>query len=221
MTNNESAENSTLRQRLRHVCWVGGGSGAGKSTVARRLADGYGLQLYSTDDVMAEHHRRSSPVDSPLLTSFAEMDADERWVNRSPTFMLETFPWYGGECFGMIVEDLLDLHPNEPVVAEGFRLLPRLVQPLLTVPTRAVWLLPTPDLRRIAFDSRRPSGPPWSFVDQCTDPDRALGNLLQRDRLFTDGLAEEAQLLGLHTITVDASMGEHKVAQQVVDWFGL
>ena len=30
------------RERLRHVYWVGGASGAGKSTIARRLADGQG-----------------------------------------------------------------------------------------------------------------------------------------------------------------------------------
>jgi hypothetical protein len=28
-----------LRDRLAHVRWIGGGSGAGKSTIARRLAD--------------------------------------------------------------------------------------------------------------------------------------------------------------------------------------
>lgn len=211
----------SLREGLRHVYWVGGGSGSGKSTVARRLAGSYGLQLYGTDEVMADHGRRSSPEDNSLMKAFAAMDADERWVNRSPRLMLETFHWFRGEGFGLIVEDLLDLTKKPPVVTEGFRLLPRLVQPLLAAPTRAVWLLPTPDLRRIAFECRRPSGPPWAFIDQTTDSDRALRNLLERDRMFTDGLAEEAKLLGLHTITVDASMREDDVAEQVVDWFGL
>ena len=193
-----------LREDLRHVYWIGGGSGSGKSTLARRLAGRYGLQLYGTDEVMADHGRRSSPEDNLLLKAFAAMDADERWVNRSPKMMLETFHWFRGEGFGLIVEDLLGLPKKQPVVAEGFRLLPHLVQPLLAAPTRAVWLLPTPDLRRIAFECRRPLGPPWSFIDQTADPDRALRNLLERDQLFTDGLAEEAKLLGLHTIPVDA-----------------
>src|SRR5207237_2072718 len=46
------AADPVLRERLRDVYWIGGGSGAGKSTVARRLADQYGLRRYSTDDVM-------------------------------------------------------------------------------------------------------------------------------------------------------------------------
>jgi adenylate kinase family enzyme len=46
---------------LRHVYWIGGGSGAGKSTIARRLAARYGLRLYATDDVMGDHAPRSTP----------------------------------------------------------------------------------------------------------------------------------------------------------------
>jgi uridine kinase len=43
-----------LRTRLRHVRWIGGGSGAGKTTVARLLAEQYSLRLYSTDDRHAD-----------------------------------------------------------------------------------------------------------------------------------------------------------------------
>jgi adenylate kinase family enzyme len=71
-----------LRERLRHVYWIGGGSGAGKSIIARRLAALHGLRLYATGDVMADHARRSTPADSPFLSAFAAMDMDERWVSR-------------------------------------------------------------------------------------------------------------------------------------------
>jgi len=37
------------------------------------------------------------------------MDMDERWVNRSPQAMLETFHWFRGEGFSMIIEDILRL----------------------------------------------------------------------------------------------------------------
>lgn len=217
----EVVDHAVLRERLRHVYWVGGGSGAGKSTVARRLAAQHGLHLYGTDEVMADHGRRISPEDSPCMMAFAAMDMDERWVNRSPELMLETFHWFRGEGFGLIVEDLLALPKEPPVIVEGFRLLPHLVKPLLTSPTRAVWLLPTSELRRVAFECRRPSGAPWAFVAQTSDPDRALRNLLERDRMFTDGLVEEAKRLGLHTIDVDASMSEDDVAEQVNTCFGL
>jgi hypothetical protein len=179
-----------LRARLRHVYWIGGGSGAGKSTIGRRLAARAGLRLYSTDDVMADHGRRITRADGPFLSEFAAMGMDERWVSRSPETMLETFHWFRGEGFGLIVEDLLRLPRERGVIAEGFRLLPRLVRPLLAESGHAVWLLPTPGFRRAAFGRRGSLG---VIAGKTSDPERALRNLLERDRMFTERLGGEAR----------------------------
>jgi hypothetical protein len=203
---------------LRHVHWIGGGTGAGKSTIARRIAARHGLRLYATDDVMADHSRRTTPGDSPYLTAFKAMDMDARWLNRSPETMLDTFHWFRGEGFGLIVEDLLRL-PEEPrVLVEGFRLLPRLVKPLLAAPGRAVWLLPTPAFRRAALDSR---GSTWSIAGRTSDPERALRNLLERDRMFTGRLREETRALGLCGIEVDVPMTEDELEDRVTAALGL
>ena len=210
---------ATLGERLRHVRWIGGGSGAGKSTVARRLAAAHGLRVYATDDAMTEHARRSAPADSPLLQRFMAMDMDERWVRRAPDEMLETFPWFHGERFDDIVEDVLSL-PREPgVIVEGFRVLPRLVAPLLAGPARAVWLLPTPAFRAAVFARR---GLPTSgFLARTTDPDRALRNLLERDRLFTDVLRDETARLALPAVEVDTTTREDEVVARVAALLGL
>jgi 2-phosphoglycerate kinase len=208
-----------LRERLRHVYWIGGGSGAGKSTIARRIGAQHGLRVYATDDVMVDHARRSTQEDAPLLHRFMAMEMDERWVERSPKAMLETFHWFRGEGFEMIVEDLLQL-PREPgIVVEGFRLLPRLVEPLLSIPTHAVWLLPTPDFRRGVFESR--GGSASGFLARTTAPQRALRNLLERDRMFTDVLRQETARLGVPTIEVDATMTEDDLARRVTYVLGL
>jgi adenylylsulfate kinase-like enzyme len=88
---------AAVRARLRHVYWVGGGSGAGKSTIARRVADRHGLRVYATDNAMAKHDGRVAPHEAPLLSRFKAMDMDERWLNRSPQTMLESFHWFQGE----------------------------------------------------------------------------------------------------------------------------
>lgn len=208
-----------LREQLQHVYWIGGGSGAGKSTIARRIAAQHGLRVYATDDVMADHARRSTPEDSPLLHTFMAMEMDERWVNRPPKTLLETFHWFQGEGFNLIIEDLLSL-PREPaVIMEGFRLLPRLVKPLLSEPAHAVWLLPTPAFRQAVVESR--GGSAWGFLAKTSDPERALRNLLERDRMFTEILREETARLELSAIEVDATMTEDELAKRVTEVFGL
>ena len=198
---------------LEHVYWIGGGSGAGKSTVARRLAERYGLDYYSTDDAMADHARRSTAADSPFLHDFIAMDMDQRWLLRDPGTMLETFHWFRGEGFGLIVDDLRD---RPPVVAEGFRLLPHLVAPLLADRDHAVWLLPTPEFREAAFAGR---GSMWEIAGRTSDPERALRNLLDRDRMFTDRLRDEVR--GLHAIEVGVTTTAEELTAQVAATFHL
>lgn len=204
-------------RRLAEIRWIGGGSGAGKSTVAHMLAGAHGLRVYGCDEAIREHGRRSDPERHPLLHSFMDLDMDERWVTRPPEVMLRTFPWFRGEAFEMIVEDLLRLPRRPAVLVEGFRLLPRLVAPLLG-PRRAVWLLPTPAFRRAAFDRR---GFTWEIPRRTGDPPRALANLLERDRLFTEEIAEEAMAFDLPVIHVDGRLGVEALAARCAALLGL
>ncbi len=211
-------ERSPIADRLRHVCWIGGGSGGGKSVVARRLAAEHGLELHSTDDTMNDHARRTTPEESPWLAAFMASGMDERWVQRSPEVMLDTFPWFRGEAFDLVVDDLLAGPVERPVIVEGFRLLPERVAPLLADRRRAVWLLPTPDQRRAAFESR---GSLWSIAGRTSDAERALANLLARDALFTDRLRREIARLGLVSIEVDVDTTEDDLAPRVAEALSL
>jgi hypothetical protein len=104
------------------------------------------------------------------------------------------------------------------VIAEGFRLLPHLVKPLLGQPAHAVWLLPTPEFRRTAFASR---GSLWQIASKTKDPQRALRNLLERDRMFTELLAEETKRLHLPAIEIGTTMTEEDLAERVTETLGL
>jgi 2-phosphoglycerate kinase len=203
---------------LRHVYWIGGAPGAGKSTTARRLAERYGFDVYATDDVMTHHARRSTAAGAPYLERFKAMDMDERWVTRSPETMLETFHWFRGEGFPLIVEDLLRYPDGTRVIAEGFRLLPHLVMPLLENENRAVWLLPTPAFREAALESR---GSLWDIPSKTSNPERARMNLIARDRMFADRLASEAERLNCRTITLDTGTTEADVIDRVTRLFEL
>ena len=89
---------------------------------------------------------------------------------------------------------------------------------VLAAPGQAVWLLPTPGFRRAAFESR---GSTWSIAGRTSDPERALRNLLERDRLFTGRLREETRALGLCGIEVDAAMTEDELEGRVTAALGL
>ncbi|MFF8594564.1 hypothetical protein ACF061_24555 [Streptomyces sp. NPDC015220] len=181
------------------------------------MADQYGWRLYATDDVMSDHARRTTAEEAPFLHRFMAMDMDERWVNRSPVTMLETFHWFRGEGFGLIVEDLLRL-PSQPcVIVEGFRLLPHLVKPLLAVSGHAVWLLPSPDFRRTAIQGR--TAPGEGFIRKTSDPERAGRNIAERDHAFVERLHEETRRLGLHAIEADTTMTEDDLANRVSETF--
>jgi 2-phosphoglycerate kinase len=206
----------SLKGQLRRVRWIGGGSGAGKSTVARRLAVAYGLSEYSCDDAIPDHARRCGPSDAPLSHAFLAMDIDERWVKRPPTVMFETFPWFHGEGFELILDDVLALAEQSPVLVEGFRLLPRLVAPLLSEPHQAVWLVPTTEFRRQAFRAR---GNTW-FPYETSHPERALANLLVRDDLFAREVVKEAADLRLPVLEVDARLSTDELTSRVKDCLG-
>ncbi|GAA2165411.1 MULTISPECIES: hypothetical protein [Glycomyces] len=210
-----------IRERLRHVYWIGGGSGAGKSTVAAALADRYGLQRYGTDESMPDHARRTTAAEAPYLHEFKGMSMDERWLDRSPEVMLETFHWFRGEGFDLIVEDLLAMPPDQGIVVEGFRLLPGLVAPLLADRRQAVWMLPTADFRAFAVDKRAKATGRPGFIHQTSDPERAGRNLAERERMFAERLREETRELGLQAITVDAAVPESESVRRVAALFGL
>lgn len=204
--------------RLSHIYWLGGGSGAGKSTIARRLAATHDLGIYDTDLAMRDHAGRCSPTACPLLEAFKSMTMDERWVERPPEKMLETFHWFNGEGFHLIIEDLLNLPENRRVIAEGFRLLPELVKPFLPSPKHALWLIPTPEFRVIATDSR---GTVWDVPNKTSQPMKALSNLRTRDAMFTERLRKDTETLQLPTMSIDGSKSEDEVYRMVEEHFRL
>ncbi len=196
--------------------WLGGGSGAGKTTVARRLAARYGLTRYGTDDVLDDHARRARG--RPAVDAFVAQNPDERWVQRTPQEMLDTFPWFAGEGFDLVVADLAARGGDPPVLAEGFRLLPDRVAPLLGERGRAVWLLPTPEFRRRAFESRPDIR---AIAARTSDPARAWRNLLERDRRFTERLRDQVRSAGLVAYEVDLDTPESGLVAAVAVALGL
>jgi 2-phosphoglycerate kinase len=203
---------------LDHVRWVGGGSGSGKTTVTRLLAERFGIDFYSTDVTISVHSELLDATGAPLLERFRHMSIDERWIKRDPITMYATFPWFHGEGFDLLLEDLRQMPTDRLVLVEGFRLLPHLVRPHMSNPLHAVWLVPTTSFRQAAFRPRRHSDAFWT---RTSDPDRAFANLLERDRIFTDWIASDAARIGLEVLYVDGTRTVESMVNELASRFGL
>jgi len=201
-----------------NVYWIGGGSGAGKSTIAQRIAALYECKIYSTDNAMGNHSSRCTPQECPNLAAFIEMSIDERWANRDPKTMLDTFHWFNGEGFDMIIDDLQNGPKDCNVLVEGFRLLPKLVKPHLHTVNHGIWLIPTPKFRQAAFENR---GTLWDIPNKTSRPEKALENLLTRDALFTDRVQTEAASSNCPVIVIDGSANEDEMVSRVAEHFKL
>ena len=125
---------------------------------------------------------------------------------------------FRGEGFGLIIEDLLALPPDQGVIAEGFRLLPHLVKPLLHDPSHCIWFIPMPEFRLAAFETR---GTMWSIPKKTSNPKRALSNLLERDHLFSVRLQHMVETAGLPVIMVDGRLTEDALESCITGKFGL
>lgn len=132
--------------------------------------------------------------------------------------MYRTFPWFHGVGFDLLLEDVRALPDSVVVLVEGFRLLPRLVRPHVLDPRHAVWLIPTPTFRQAAFAARDPADAFWL---RTTEPRRALANLLERDRIFTEVIATDASRQGLETLSVDGARGVDETVEELAERFGL
>ena len=109
------------------IRWIGGGSGAGKSTVALLLGDRHGVPVVQTDLSLRAHAEAMARRRRGWTRSSAR-----RWTSAGSTGIrrrcARTFPWFAGDGFDLL---LAELPAARPLIVEGFRLLPSLVAPLL------------------------------------------------------------------------------------------
>ncbi|WP_412537713.1 hypothetical protein R8Z50_17770 [Longispora sp. K20-0274] len=129
---------------LDHVVWIGGGCGAGKSTLARRLAYRLDLRLYPVDAYAYAHEARATAGEHPFMVSQRALDYETRHVLPTAEEKVAAFVTYAAERFRMVLDDLRALAGGPLVLAEGPFMLPELVAPVLASPGHGLWLLPTP-----------------------------------------------------------------------------
>jgi hypothetical protein len=195
-----TSEREELRNQLRNVLWLGGGTGAGKSSVARVLSERHGWLVYDGDvEERRSHVARVSETRYPYFAAFLAQTMDDRWVSATPEEMLGQMPAVHGESLALIVEDLLERDGAKVLLVEGHHFPPAALAPLISGSGQACWLLPTPGFRAVALERR---GGMWRMPNETSDPGRAMANRLTRDALYTELMAAQAAALGLPSLEV-------------------
>jgi hypothetical protein len=130
------------------------------------------------------------------------MTPAQRWEEATPAEMLEMS--LHAERGPMVVDDLRELPRSPLIVAEGSTLSPSVVSSGIADPSRAVWLLPTPEFQRAQLVERGLARGP-----------RELYLLLAK------AIEESTAEHGAPTLTVDASRGTDEMVAVVEEEFAV
>ncbi len=208
-----------LRRRLSHVYWIGGSPCSGKSSIVERLSERHAFRSYRADDAFPAHAAQATADSQPHLYRVARMSWDEIWGRPVEVLLQDEIAVYREE-WAMIVDDLLALSDDEPVVAEGAALLPKRVRDVLSERRQAIWIVPTEAFQREAY-ARRGA---WvgQILAQCTAPQQAFEHWMARDAAYAHWVARGARRLGLRVLTVSGkpSIDENAAIVEARFWLG-
>jgi hypothetical protein len=186
---------------LEHVVWIGGASGAGKTTLATRLARRHGLRWYSADARTWDHRDSAIRAGHEGAIRWEAMSAEERHsvaLERPEELVSLNLDLDRGP---MIVDDLRALPPAPLVVADGSTVLPRLVDEGHARRDRSVWLLPSFDVHRSFHEAN------------------GMAHLVDYRWHVIQEVERQAAEYGVNMIRIDGSQGADSVLADVEQLF--
>jgi 2-phosphoglycerate kinase len=203
--------------KLENVFWLGGSPCAGKSSIAEIIGNRFGLDVYHVDEAFEVHARHFDSIRHPTLTSWSTSSWDQRWMQPLDSLVQNVIACYQ-EHFTLVLEDVISLAKRKPLLIEGTALLPRLVAGVTSRASNAIWLIPTAEFQRRHYSERD-----WarSIVAQCSNPEEAFHNWMERDIRFADWISAEANALHLPLLRVDGNRTIKENADAVAGHFQL
>lgn len=185
------------------MLWLGGGCGAGKTTVARTLALRFDLACHRIDAHSYKHRDRLGRIDT--------RGHDERWLTPTPEQLAEEFVAGATRQLPLILDDLQPI--SALAIVEGPQLFPSLIESYVDGSEHALWLVPTVDFARVALRGR------GDAARLTSDENRARENRLQRDVLLSQRCRDEATVRGWTVWDIDGSIDLPTTIDRAADHF--
>jgi hypothetical protein len=180
-----------------NALFVGGGTGAGKTTLAHALAVRHGLRAFHLDAFWYAYEERAGERAPP---------PDVQWLEWTPRTQAADFERISRRMLAYALDDLKALPEQPPVLVVG----PQVLPDALPADANAVFLVPT-----AAFQHRVLSPRPMP----SSDPERALAARLVKDRLYAERVAELARERGFPVLEIDGARGPEEIREVVERMF--
>lgn len=198
--------------------WIGGGQWAGKTTVARLLAERHGYVVYRHDYAAAHgHFDRAVAAEARAGNPFRDFDPEWEFVQQTPEQMATTVIQQFVDRFEWALDDIRALDGSTPIIAEGWGLRPESVA-AIGCADRMVVLTPTREFRQHQLNNVERAK---KLGHEVSDPERAQRNRVERDRLAAENAVKSAAEQGIGAIEVDGSRDAEQITDIVAEHFGL
>lgn len=167
---------------------IGGGPGAGKSSISEPLSKKYGFEYLRADDFVGEHQQEAAERKYPINNYLNSLKDHEQQLELIKLTSKQEIARQE-ELFFILLKELRARRIKE-VILEGNCLLPRLVQERFEYPHKAVWLIPTLKFQKELYPKRE-----WAegLLNQSDDPVFTLRNWIKRDHEFNMVILEQAK----------------------------
>lgn len=181
--------NNVLKHHLKNVYFVGGTACGGKTTMAQKIAEKYGMIYYNADETMIEHFKIASEAEQPEMSrKFASaVDYFCRPIDEYTQWILDI----NKEALDMIIVDLIKLSGEKPVIAEG-HFDARWIKEI-TCYNRMVFLYAEEDLLRKDYYSREDKKPMLDAINRMDNPEEVIKHTLDLSVNLTNHQVEVAK----------------------------
>jgi len=181
------------------------------------IVEKYDFQYFKQDDYLEEYFNRGIQEGNDVFKKVASFSKDEMWL-RSPAQLRDEEIALYQIMFQYFLNDVSTLPEDKPIIAEGAGFMPRLLKEQGVDKNSCCYLVPTKEFQVEMYSKRE-----WvaEYLSDCSKPEEAFKNWMERDFLFGIKVYQEAVDLGYESIIVDGRKSIAEIFATTEKIFGL